>query len=67
MTRWIKNANIFQIAKVSGLNFCLTFCQFQPGVTYKSVAYRKVCIAFKSPKKSIFKDFTEKYTQNFLN
>ena len=23
------------------LSFCLIFCQFQPGVTYKSVAYKK--------------------------
>ena len=26
------------------LSFCLNFCQFQPGVTYKSVAYKKICI-----------------------
>ena len=25
------------------LRFCLIFCQFQPGVAYKSVAYRKAC------------------------
>ena len=23
------------------LSFCLIFCQFQPGVPYKSVAYKK--------------------------
>ena len=23
------------------LSFCLIFCQFQPGVAYKSVAYKK--------------------------
>ena len=26
------------------LSFCLNFYQFQPGVAYKSVAYKKVCI-----------------------
>ena len=26
------------------LRFCLIFCQFQPGVAYKSVAYKKACI-----------------------
>ena len=37
MIAWTKNVNNFQIAKspASGL------CQFQPGVTYKSVAYKK--------------------------
>ena len=42
----MKNVNNFQIAKVSalqGLNICLIFCQFQPGVAYKSVGYKKAC------------------------
>ena len=45
MIRWMKNVNNFQIAKVEPqgvpehlLSF---FCQFQPGVAYKSVAYKK--------------------------
>ena len=25
------------------LSICLIFCQFQPGVAYKSVAYKKAC------------------------
>ena len=27
------------------LIFCLIFCQIQPGVAYKSVAYKKACIS----------------------
>ena len=27
------------------LSFCLIFCQFQPDVAYKSVAYKKACIS----------------------
>ena len=26
------------------LSICLIFCQFQPGVAYKSVAYKKACL-----------------------
>ena len=26
-------------------SICLIFCQFQPGVAYKSVAYKKTCIS----------------------
>ena len=25
------------------LSICLNFCQFQPGVAYESVAYKKAC------------------------
>ena len=28
------------------LSLCLIFCQFQPGIAYKSVAYKKACISF---------------------
>ena len=28
------------------LSICLIFCQFQPGIAYKSVAYKKACISF---------------------
>ena len=28
------------------LSICLIFCQFQPGITYKSVAYKKARISF---------------------
>ena len=45
MINWMKNANYFQIVKVSLrllLSFCLIFCLFQPGVAYKS-AYKKAC------------------------
>ena len=39
----MKNVNDCQITKVQsqGLSICLIFCQFQPGVAYKSVGYRK--------------------------
>ena len=42
----MKKSNDFQISKVQFsfrvlLYFCLTFCQFQPGVAYKSVSYEK--------------------------
>ena len=47
MVVWMKKANNFQIEKLSLrvlLTFCLIFCQFQPSVAYKSVAYeRKAC------------------------
>ena len=48
--RWMKNVNNFQIAKVQphGLpQHLLDFCQFQPDVTYKSVACKKVRTLFK--------------------
>ena len=38
MKMWMKKVNNFQIAKIQPH---LIFCQFQPGVAYKSVAYRK--------------------------
>ena len=42
-----EKANNYQIAKVQPqrvlLSFCVIFCQFQPGVTYKSIAYKKSC------------------------
>ena len=31
-------------------SFYLIFCQFQPGVAYKSIAYKKACIAKKLAK-----------------
>ena len=41
----MKKANIFHIAKVQPQGFACTlldfFCQFQPGVAYKSVTYNK--------------------------
>ena len=44
MIMWMKNVNNFQIVKVQVLlSICLIFCQFQPGVAYKSVAYKKAC------------------------
>ena len=36
MITWVKNVNNFRIAK-----FYLIFCQFQPGIAYKSAAYKK--------------------------
>ena len=44
----MKKENNFQIAKVQPqgvANFLLFFCQFKPGVAYKSVAYKnkRVC------------------------
>ena len=44
MITWVKKANNSQIAKVQPQSvlhsFCLIFCQFQPGVAYKSVVYK---------------------------
>ena len=42
---WKKEANNFQKAKVQnkGVRFCLFFFLFQPGVAYKSVAYKEAC------------------------
>ena len=46
---WMKNVNNFEIAKVQpqGVAWQLleVFCQFQTGVAYKSVAYKKACIS----------------------
>ena len=42
MITWMKNVNNFQIAKVQPRGVALH--QVQPGVAYKSVAYKKVCI-----------------------
>ena len=44
MIMCMKNVNNFQIGKVL-LSICLIFCQCQPGVAYKSVAYKNACIA----------------------
>ena len=44
MTTLIKNVTNFQTGKLSLrvlLSICLIFCQFQAGVAYKSVAYKK--------------------------
>ena len=44
----MKIMNNFQIAKFRLrvlLDICLIFCQFQPGVAYKIVAYKKACIS----------------------
>ena len=35
------------------LSFCLIFCQFEPGVVYKSVANKKKCVQRKFNAKSI--------------
>ena len=44
----MKNINHFQIAKVQPLlvSYCLFFCQFQPGVSYKGVAYKKKRVTY---------------------
>ena len=36
MIIWMKNVRML-------LSICLIFCQFQTGVAYKSVAYKKAC------------------------
>ena len=44
----MKKVNNFQKAKVQPQGLCsfrLIFCEFQPGVAYKSVAYKKACIS----------------------
>ena len=45
MITWMKKANNFQVAKVQSQGFALIFCQFQPGVAYKSVASKKKRVA----------------------
>ena len=46
---WMENVKNFQIAKCSAsgcyLVFAFFFCQFQPGIAYKSVAYLKKHVA----------------------
>ena len=51
---WIKKANNFQIAIVRPqlLSFCLIFCQFQPGVVYKRVVYKKKRVIHKKAKRN---------------
>ena len=47
----MKKTNDFQIVKVQPqvlLSFCPIFGQFQPGVAYKSVAYKKKRVLFYS-------------------
>ena len=44
---WMKNVNNFQIVKVQpqdNASHLLDFCQFLPGIAYKSVAHKKACI-----------------------
>ena len=44
MISWMQNANSFRMSKVQSQDiaqYLLDFCQFQPGVANKSVAYRK--------------------------
>ena len=39
---WIKNVNNFQIVEVQPKgSICLIFCQFEPCIAYKNVAYKK--------------------------
>ena len=54
----MKNVKKFRLRVL--LSFCLIFCQFQPDVAYKSVAYKKVWISInqivqKQPFEDIFK------------
>ena len=63
--KWMINANNFRVSKVS---ICLIFCQFQPGVAYKSVAYKKSAvkrIAEKLPS-SYGSAILRPYKSNFL-
>ena len=49
MILWMKKVNNFQKANVQprgAAEFLLNFLQFQPGVAYKSVAYKKACIFY---------------------
>ena len=57
MITWMNNTNSFRLSKVQHqgvaehlLDF---FCQFQPGVTYK-------CVAYKKKKKRVMKRIAEK-------
>ena len=56
----MRKGNSFYIVKVhpQGVNFCLILCQFQPAVSYESVACtKKACKYFTNIKK---------YEQNHL-
>ena len=39
----MKKANNFQTAKIQSQSFAYFFCQFEPDVADKSVAYKKAC------------------------
>ena len=43
----VKNVNNWKLKNFDLsvlLNICLIFCQFQPGVAYKSVGYKNKCV-----------------------
>ena len=66
MITWVKKANSFQIAEVlpQGVAYLrvLIFCQFQPSIAYKSVAYiKKVRII-----KVVIYYYLERENENFL-
>ena len=57
----MKNVNNFQVAKVQVLlSICLTFCQFQSRVAYKSVDFKKTVYV------SVFSWYLKKRNQNFM-
>ena len=59
----MKNLNNFQVAKVQPWvlhSICLTFCQFQSRVAYKSVAFKKTVYV------SISSRYLKKKPRNFM-
>ena len=64
----MKKESSFQIAKVqaqSVASLLLNFCQFQPSVTCKSVAYKKACIYFSSDSNLSYSTMFGKYIAIF--
>ena len=67
MTTWIKNVNNFQIAKVSLrvlLSIYLIFHQFQFGVVYKSVAYKKSVYIITTLRMNQWEIFAKEFTSD---
>ena len=70
MITWMKNMNNFQIANFqpqSVTQLLLIFFQFQPGVAYKSVAYKKRLLFLKFVNEEFFfQDYIEESKTLFI-
>ena len=69
MITWMKNVNNFQKVKFSlrvSFSICLILCQFQPGVAYKSAAYKKTCIFVTKISANDSSHLTENFRHGFL-
>ena len=67
----MKKSNYFQIAKVQSQDvswLLFDFCQFQPGVPYKRVAYKKsVCIEMTRLLNPLSRDFRRQIVTLFFH